>query len=427
MRILSFLTLLAVVFGFMAVARAQSEDHSFVEHSMEAVAEAAAQAELNSFNAMPLSEFQAYVENKMHDSIDNFYNNGNGAEQMMSLLQQDEETGEFHVMHDLASAAELESQLDQEVTALMEWPFSGIKTRIKERIKGYAGQKIDSAVDWLKSKDNGDGVYNQAATILKSAQGVADNVIDHGIKDGLTKSAQEFAAQGVPAGEVLSTAMQGPLGQLVLQKGKEALNSPQGRALLGAAHKALSSKFLQSPLGQKVVNLAKAHGPAILQKATQLAVDKANERVKDATGVDIGLNKGWKDLGIQGTVKEAWEAAKVEQKEKDAKRAAETAQADAKASRSKPKDANHAQKDTYDKQGKRALALVFALTGITVLTTARPEAVYSHRTNVAVEGATVSDPDPADCPFCGGDPAIHIRRMIELQQQSMRLLAETWL
>ena len=74
-----------------------------------------------------------------------------------------------------------------------------------------------------------------------------------------------------------------------------------------------------------------------------------------------------------------------------------------------------------------ALALVFALTGITVLTTARPEAVYSHRTNVAVEGATVSDPDPADCPFCGGDPAIHIRRMIELQQQSMRLLAETWL
>jgi len=209
---------------------------------MEAVAEAAAQAELNAFNAMPMSEFQSYVESKMYDSIDNFYQNGNGAEQMMSLLQQDE-NGDYHVMHDVASRAELESELDAEVSALMEWPFSGIKQKIKDKIKDYAGSKIDAAADFISSKDNGDGVYNQAATILRNAKGIANNVVDHGMKDGLTKSAQEFAAQGIPAGEVLSTAMKGPLGQLVLQKGKEALNSPVGRSLLGAAHKALSSKF----------------------------------------------------------------------------------------------------------------------------------------------------------------------------------------
>ncbi len=28
---------------------------------------------------------------------------------------------------------------------------------------------------------------------------------------------------------------------------------------------------------------------------------------------------------------------------------------------------------------------------------------------------TVGDPDPADCPFCGGNPQLHIQRMFELE------------
>ena len=67
-------------------------------------------------------------------------------------------------------------------------------------------------------------------------------------------------------------------------------------------------------------------------------------------------------------------------------------------------------------------AVVAALAGLATLTTARQEPVYTHRAQTVVE-----DPDPADCPFCGGNPGLHIRRMLEVQQLSMRLLAETWL
>ena len=37
--------------------------------------------------------------------------------------------------------------------------------------------------------------------------------------------------------------------------------------------------------------------------------------------------------------------------------------------------------------------------------------------------ATVSDPDPADCPFCGGNPALHIRLLVGLERTSMALFA----
>ncbi|MBL8857204.1 MAG: hypothetical protein JNL28_01690 [Planctomycetes bacterium] len=36
--------------------------------------------------------------------------------------------------------------------------------------------------------------------------------------------------------------------------------------------------------------------------------------------------------------------------------------------------------------------------------------------------ATVSDPDPADCPFCGGNPALHVRLLVGLERTSMALL-----
>lgn len=36
---------------------------------------------------------------------------------------------------------------------------------------------------------------------------------------------------------------------------------------------------------------------------------------------------------------------------------------------------------------------------------------------------TVDDPDPADCPFCGGNPALHVRRMVDLERRHMAILA----
>lgn len=30
--------------------------------------------------------------------------------------------------------------------------------------------------------------------------------------------------------------------------------------------------------------------------------------------------------------------------------------------------------------------------------------------------SSVSDPDPADCPFCGGNPTLHVGRMFDLQR-----------
>ena len=35
---------------------------------------------------------------------------------------------------------------------------------------------------------------------------------------------------------------------------------------------------------------------------------------------------------------------------------------------------------------------------------------------------TVGDPDPADCPFCGGNPQLHVQRMFELERVQTALL-----
>jgi hypothetical protein len=35
--------------------------------------------------------------------------------------------------------------------------------------------------------------------------------------------------------------------------------------------------------------------------------------------------------------------------------------------------------------------------------------------------ATGLDPDPADCPFCGGNASLHVQRMDELERASLGL------
>jgi hypothetical protein len=34
---------------------------------------------------------------------------------------------------------------------------------------------------------------------------------------------------------------------------------------------------------------------------------------------------------------------------------------------------------------------------------------------------SLGDPDPADCPFCGGDPSLHIRRVVQMERVTMAI------
>jgi hypothetical protein len=66
-----------------------------------------------------------------------------------------------------------------------------------------------------------------------------------------------------------------------------------------------------------------------------------------------------------------------------------------------------------------ALALVVALaaTASATLQLPRAQAAHDHAT------CAVSDPDPSDCPFCGGNPTLHVRRMTDVEQTTMALYA----
>lgn len=66
-----------------------------------------------------------------------------------------------------------------------------------------------------------------------------------------------------------------------------------------------------------------------------------------------------------------------------------------------------------------ALALVVALAATASATLSTP--TYHHHHDAATSVA--SDPDPADCPFCGGNPAVHVRRLQDLERTSMALYA----
>jgi len=37
--------------------------------------------------------------------------------------------------------------------------------------------------------------------------------------------------------------------------------------------------------------------------------------------------------------------------------------------------------------------------------------------------ASLNDPDPSDCAFCGGNPAVHIRRLVDLERMNMAVFS----
>jgi len=67
-------------------------------------------------------------------------------------------------------------------------------------------------------------------------------------------------------------------------------------------------------------------------------------------------------------------------------------------------------------------ALLLAVTSLTLgastpVTTA-PITGQQHVAGWHVAG--VSDPDPADCPFCGGNPVVHVKVLWQIQIESAR-------
>jgi len=66
-----------------------------------------------------------------------------------------------------------------------------------------------------------------------------------------------------------------------------------------------------------------------------------------------------------------------------------------------------------------ALALVVALaaTASASLQLPRASAAHDHTT------CTVGDPDPSDCPFCGGSPTLHVRAMSDVEQTTLAIYA----
>jgi hypothetical protein len=38
-------------------------------------------------------------------------------------------------------------------------------------------------------------------------------------------------------------------------------------------------------------------------------------------------------------------------------------------------------------------------------------------------GASATVDDPVDCPFCGGNPAVHVRRLVDLERTNMAIFA----
>jgi hypothetical protein len=47
---------------------------------------------------------------------------------------------------------------------------------------------------------------------------------------------------------------------------------------------------------------------------------------------------------------------------------------------------------------------------------------HSHASTVCAVG----DPDPADCPFCGGDPSLHIRRVVAMERVTMAIATQIY-
>ncbi len=71
-------------------------------------------------------------------------------------------------------------------------------------------------------------------------------------------------------------------------------------------------------------------------------------------------------------------------------------------------------------------ALLLAVTSITlgagtpVTVTPTSVAPLAGHCHTGWHVAGVSDPDPADCPFCGGNPTVHVKVLWQIQIESAR-------
>jgi hypothetical protein len=62
-----------------------------------------------------------------------------------------------------------------------------------------------------------------------------------------------------------------------------------------------------------------------------------------------------------------------------------------------------------------AMALVVASVG------ARASTPVAHAHGAHFSQLRFSDPDPVDCPFCGGNPQVHVRAMWTVEKEVVRL------
>jgi len=61
-----------------------------------------------------------------------------------------------------------------------------------------------------------------------------------------------------------------------------------------------------------------------------------------------------------------------------------------------------------------------ALALITLVGASAPQSLPAAVASQPVEAASF-DPDPADCPFCGGNPTLHIQRLFQIERVSLAL------
>lgn len=71
---------------------------------------------------------------------------------------------------------------------------------------------------------------------------------------------------------------------------------------------------------------------------------------------------------------------------------------------------------------KQSLPLVLACVAVVAVSVgARSTAVPASVPHTHVAG--VSDPDPSDCPFCAGNPQVHVRALWAIEKAAARIYA----
>lgn len=70
----------------------------------------------------------------------------------------------------------------------------------------------------------------------------------------------------------------------------------------------------------------------------------------------------------------------------------------------------------------KRLTCVVSILGIVLLLSAGVRATPSSATSTVHDGCTATDdPVPVECPFCGGDPMLHVKRMNAITVTSSRI------